>query len=175
MAGILDKAPELKARAVRGMGEEVEISREALALEGKWLVLLFYPRDFTPVCPTEVLEVSRRSGELRRLGAEPIAISVDDIETHRRWIAERLGEVAIPLAADPDGRIARAWGVFLERERVAARATFLVDPGGVIQYAAFHPLSVGRSVSEILRVLEALLTGELAPAEWQPGTPTLGL
>ncbi len=89
-------------------------------------------------------------------------------------IRERLGELAIPLAADPGGRIARAWGAFLEHEGVAARATFLVDPAGVVQYAAFHPLAVGRSVSEILRVIEALLTGELAPAEWKPGAPTLG-
>jgi alkyl hydroperoxide reductase subunit AhpC len=169
---ILERSPDLEARAVRGLGEELVISRASL--EGKWLVVFFYPRDFTVICPTEVLELSRRAREFHDLDAWPVAISVDDLETHKRWIAEQLGALAIPLAADPGGRIARAWGVFLEREGVAARATFVVDPAGVVQYAAFHPLTVGRSISEILRVIEALRTGELAPAEWRPGTPTLG-
>ena len=92
MTSILDRAPDFKARAVRGAGELVEVSRAGFA--GRWLVVLFYPRDFTAVCPTEVLELSRRASELEALGAS--AISVDDVDTHRRWIAERLGPVAIP-------------------------------------------------------------------------------
>jgi peroxiredoxin (alkyl hydroperoxide reductase subunit C) len=172
MTSILDRAPDFKARAVRGAGERVEVSRAGYA--GRWLVVFFYPRDFTAVCPTEVLELSRRSRELEALGASAVAISVDDLDTHRRWIAEKLGPIAIPLAEDPTREISRAWGALLEREGVAARATFVVDPGGVVRYAAWHDLPVGRSISEILRVIEALQTGENSPAEWTSGQPTLG-
>jgi peroxiredoxin (alkyl hydroperoxide reductase subunit C) len=172
MPRLLEPAPDFVAHAVRGAGELLEVSLSAL--RGRWVVLLFYPRDFTPVCPTEVRELSRRMGELTALGAEALAISVDDLETHRRWIAEELGPVALPLLADPDRAVARAYGVLLEGEGVALRATFVIDPGGVVQYAAFHNLAVGRSISELIRVLEALQTGERAPAEWHPGQPTLG-
>ncbi|MGC3997368.1 MAG: peroxiredoxin [Anaeromyxobacter sp.] len=171
MTTFLDRAPEFKANAVRGRGEPVQVSLAALA--GRWVVLVFYPRDFTSVCPTEIRELSRRARELRGLGAEPVAISADGLDTHRRWIAEVLGEVDLPLAADPGGEIARRYGVWLDDEEVAARGTFLVDPAGVVQFAAVYPLSVGRSVSELLRVLEALQTGEPVPAEWTPGSATL--
>jgi len=169
---VLDAAPAFTALAVQGAGEQLEVSLSAL--RGRWVVLLFYPRDFTRICPTEVTELSKRMPELRALGAEALALSVDDVETHARWIAEVLGPVALPLVSDPDGAIARAYGAFLPGPAVATRATFIVDPAGVIQLAAFHNLQVGRSISEILRVLEALRTGERAPAEWRPGQPTLG-
>ena len=169
---ILEQAPTFTAPAVRGAGERIEVS--LAALRGRWVLLLFYPRDFTRVCPTEVTELSKRMPELRALGAEALAISVDDVETHARWIADVLGPVAVPLVADPDGAIARAYGAFLPGPAVATRATFIVDPDGLVQYAAFHNLQVGRSISELLRILEALRTGDRAPAEWQPGQPTLG-
>jgi peroxiredoxin 2/4 len=166
---ILDEAPDFKAIGLRGRGEPVEARLSDL--RGGWVVLFFYPRDFTPVCPTEVRELSKRRAEL---GAEVLALSVDDAPTHRRWIAEVLGEVAFPLLADPGGAIARSYGVLLANEGVAARATFAVDPAGVIQYAAVQNLNVGRSISELVRVLEALRTGVAVPAGWQPGQPTLG-
>jgi alkyl hydroperoxide reductase subunit AhpC len=134
-------------------------------------VLFFYPRDFTRVCPTELRELSKRRAEL---GAEVLALSVDDVETHRRWLSEALGELAFPLLADPGGAIARAYGALLEGEGVAARATFAIDPQGVIQYAAANNRKVGRSISELVRVLEALRTGDAVAAGWQPGQPTLG-
>jgi len=167
-----DPAPGFSAPAVRGAAEEL-VARLA-DHRGRWLVLLFYPRDFTTVCPTEVRELSKRMPELRALGAEALALSVDDLATHRRWIAEVLGPVAVPLVADAEGAIARAFGVLLEEEGVAGRATFVVDPQGAVRYAAFHDARVGRSISEIIRVVEALRTGQPAPAEWQPGQATLG-
>jgi alkyl hydroperoxide reductase subunit AhpC len=121
-----------------------------------------------------VRELSKRAPELAALGAAVVAVSVDGVETHRRWIAEQLGPLAVPLAADPEAENARAWGVLLEDEGVAARATFVVDPAGVVRHAAFYDLPVGRSISETLRVLEALRTGAPSPAEWRPGEPTLG-
>jgi peroxiredoxin (alkyl hydroperoxide reductase subunit C) len=167
----LDQAPAFAAPAVQGDGQEV-VARLS-DHRGRWLLLLFYPRDFTTVCPTEVRELSKRMPELRALGAEALAISVDEVATHRRWIAEVLGPVAVTLVSDVGGAVARAWGALLEPEGVAGRATYLVDPQGVIRYAAFHDQRVGRSISEILRVLEALRTGQGAPAEWRRGEPTL--
>jgi alkyl hydroperoxide reductase subunit AhpC len=169
---LLDAAPLFRAPAVSGRGEVRELA--LLDLRGRWVVLFFYPRDFTAVCPTEIRELSTRVGEFRALGAEVVGCSVDGAESHRAWIADGLGEVQIPLLADADRSIARAYGALLEREGVAARATFMVDPAGIVQYAAFHNLAVGRSVSEMLRVLEALTTGERTPAGWRPGEPTLG-
>ncbi len=172
MAFIRDPAPPFRARTVMPDGQVREL---ALAdFRGRYLVLAFYPRDFTRVCPTELRELSKRARELADLGADVVAVSVDDVETHRRWIAEVLGPLAVPLAADPGKENARAWGALLEREGVAARATFVVDPAGVVRHAALYDLEVGRSVSEILRVLEALRAGGKTPAEWRPGEPTLG-
>lgn len=172
MARIREPAPPFRARAVTPGGEEQELSLADHA--GRWVILAFYPRDFTRVCPTEVLELSKRAREFAELGAAVIAVSVDDVATHRRWIAEKLGPIAIPLAADPERENARAWGALLPAEGVAARATFVVDPAGVVRHASFNDLSVGRSISEVLRVLEALRTGQPSPAEWRPGDPTLG-
>jgi peroxiredoxin (alkyl hydroperoxide reductase subunit C) len=172
VARILEPAPAFRARAVMPGGAERELS--LADYRGRWLVLAFYPRDFTRVCPTEVLELSKRARELEELGAAVVAASVDDVDTHRRWIAEKLGPIAIPLAADPARENARAWGALLERDGIAARATFVVDPEGVVRHASFQDPAVGRSISEIVRVLEALRTGEKSPAEWRPGDPTLG-
>lgn len=169
MLSILDPAPDFKADGAGGRGEAVEVRLSAL--RGRWVVLFFYPRDFSRICPTELRELSKRRSEL---DAEVLALSVDDVETHRRWIAEAFGELAFPLLADPGGAVARAYGVLLEAEGVAARATFAVDPEGRVQYAAVHGSLVGRSISELVRVLEALQTGEAVPAGWQPGQPTLG-
>jgi peroxiredoxin (alkyl hydroperoxide reductase subunit C) len=166
---VLHEAPDFEASGARGRGEPVQVRLSAR--RGGWVMVFFYPRDFTPVCPTELRELSKRSSEL---GAEVLALSIDDVETHRRWLAGELGELAFPLLADPGGAIARAYGVWLEREGVAARATFAIDPLGVVQYASVHNLDVGRSISELVRVLEALRTGHPVPAGWQPGQPTLG-
>jgi peroxiredoxin 2/4 len=168
---ILQRAADFKAPAVSGTGEATEVSLSAC--RGRWVVLFFYPRDFTVVCPTEILELSKRLREFREVGAEVIALSVDTVERHRQWIAEKLGRIEIPLAADPSKAIARSYGVLLEEQGVAARATFVIDPSGVVRYAAFHDLAVGRSISEILRVLEALQAGAPVPAEWRPGDRTL--
>jgi len=172
MGILLERAPAFKAWAVMPDGGVRDLALSDFG--GRWLVLAFYPRDFTRVCPTEIRELSKRAREFADLGASAVAVSVDDVETHRRWIAEALGPIAIPLAADPSRENARAWGALLEREGVAARATFVVDPAGVVRHASFYDPAVGRSVSELLRVLEALRAGAPIPAEWRPGEPTLG-
>ncbi len=172
MTPLQKPAPDFRAPAVVGLDQR--LTARLSDHRGRWLLLFFYPRDFTTVCPTEIKELSKRMPELQALGVDALAISVDDADTHARWIAEVLGPVAVPLVADPDLAISRAYGALLEPEGVAARASFIVDPEGLVQYAAFHNLKVGRSISELIRVLEALRSGRLAPVEWQPGQATLG-
>jgi len=172
MPTLLEPAPPFRAWAVMPDGEARDLALDGF--RGRWLVLAFYPRDFTRVCPTEIRELSKRAREFADLDAAVVAVSVDDLDTHRRWIAEVLGPIAVPLAADPSKENARAWGALLEREGVAARATFVVDPEGVVRHAAFYDLAVGRSIAETLRVIEALRAGGQSPAEWRPGEPTLG-
>jgi peroxiredoxin 2/4 len=154
MAKILERAPAFRARALMPDGSIRELAPSDFA--GSWLVLAFYARDFTAVCPVEVLELSKRAPELAAAGASVVALSVDDVDTHRRWIEEKLGPIAVPLASDPTREVSRAYGALLEREGYAARATFVIDPSGVVRNATYGDPAVPRSVSEILRVVEAL-------------------
>ena len=136
------------------------------------VVLFFYPADFTFVCPTEVVGFSTRLAEFEALQAQVLGISVDDVETHRAWAAE-LGGVAFPLLSDSAHEVCRAYEVLKPAEQRAWRATIVVSPEGKIAYQVVSPMNVGRSVEETLRVLRALATGRLCPADWQPGQPTL--
>jgi len=173
MVTVLQKAPEFRAAAVTGKGEFREVSLSDFA--GKWVVLFFYPLDFTAVCPTEILEFSKRSREFEALGAVVLGCSVDSQHAHKAWIDKGgLGEINILLVADLTKSIARSYGALLEDKGFATRATYVVDPQGVVQYACYHNTAIGRSVSETLRVLEALQTGDKCPVDWHPGAKTLG-
>jgi peroxiredoxin 2/4 len=146
--------------------------------KGKWLVMFFYPLDFTFVCPTEIVAFSDANDRFRKAGAEVLGVSIDSQFTHRAWIKtprnqNGLGELQFPLAADITKSVSRDYGVLLEDKGIALRGLFIVDPDGVLQYAVVHNLNVGRSVDETLRVLEACKTGERCPANWKPGTSTL--
>jgi alkyl hydroperoxide reductase subunit AhpC len=137
----------------------------------RWLMLVFYPRDFSLVCPTELTALSGRIEEFRRRGCDILGISTDSIESHQRWIATPraqggLGEIHFPLASDGDGSVARAYNVYLEPQQVALRGLFIIDPNGVLQYQAVHNLSVGRRSDEVLRVLTALESGGMCPEDW---------
>ncbi|MGH7279631.1 MAG: peroxiredoxin [Candidatus Rokuibacteriota bacterium] len=145
---------------------------------GKWLVLFFYPADFTFVCPTEVTAMSDRYDEFNELGAEVLGVSTDTVFSHRAWIQtprekNGVGDLAYPLAADVTKQVAREYGVLVETEGVALRGLFIIDPRGVLQYAVVNSLNIGRSVDETLRILQALQTGGLCPADWRPGDQTL--
>jgi len=172
MVAVLEKAPDFTAPAATGKGEFLEVSLKSH--RGRWVVLFFYPLDFTFVCPTEILEFSKRAREFEALGAQVMGCSVDSEYAHRAWIENGLGELRIPLVSDITKRIARDYGALIEDEGIATRATFLIDPEGIVQYACYHNTAVGRSVSETLRVLEALQTGEKCPVDWRPGAKTLG-
>lgn len=145
---------------------------------GEWLALLFYPRDFSFVCPTELIAFSAQVGEFEKRGCKILGISVDSLALHREWLETPrenggLGPLRFPLASDAKGQAARAYGVWDGDRQAAQRGLFLIDPEGVLQYAVIHNLNVGRSPMEVLRVLDALRTGGLCPASWTSADGTL--
>lgn len=164
-------APSFKAEAyIRG--DITELSSQQL--RGRWAVLVFYPLDFTFICPTELRAFGQECEEFRKLGAEVVGISVDSVYSHKAWCERDLPEVRYPLLSDITKQIARAYGVLDEEKGIARRGTFIIDPDGVVQYQVVTADSVGRSTSETLRSLIALQTGERCPVDWRPGQRTLG-
>ncbi len=142
---------------------------------GKWVVLFFYPADFTFVCPTEITGFNKALDRFTELNAQVLGASVDSKYAHLAWIKRGdLGELRFPLLADGKKETAARYGVLDEKEGVALRGLFIIDPNGIVQYEVVNNLAVGRSVEETLRVLEALQTGELCPLGWKPGEKTLG-
>ncbi|MCB0394292.1 MAG: peroxiredoxin [Bdellovibrionales bacterium] len=164
-------APQFTATAAIDSGEIKDISLSQY--KGRWLVLFFYPLDFTFVCPTEILQFKEHLNQFRSENADVIGVSVDSVHSHRRWIKDDLGDLGFPLIGDLTKRISKDYGVLMEDQGLATRGTFIVDPDGRIQYQSIHNLSVGRDVKEILRVLSALKTGELCGAGWKPGSQTI--
>ena len=156
------------------LDENVKLSDYA----GKWLVLLFYPLDFTFVCPTELTAFSDRIEELNGIGAEVVGISTDSVHSHRAWIKssrEQNGVAGMnyPLASDVGGKLAKAYNILVEDEGIALRGLYIINPEGILQYAVVHDLNIGRSVDETLRVLQGLQTGGLCSADWTPGQENL--
>ncbi len=141
--------------------------------KGKWVVLFFYPLDFTFICPTEITEFSKRDSEFKAFKAQVLGVSVDSVYSHKAWLKE-LGNLNYPLLSDITKEVSRKYGVLLEDKGITLRGTFIIDPEGKVRYQLIHDLGIGRSVEEILRVLNALQTGELCPVEWKPGKKTLG-
>jgi alkyl hydroperoxide reductase subunit AhpC len=141
------------------------------ASKGKWLVLFFYPADFTFICPTEVTGFSKAVAEFTAEDALVWGVSVDSIESHKAWSTE-LGGLDCPLLSDVTKILSSAYGVLDEKAGVALRATFIVNPMGVICYQVVSHVNVGRSVEETLRVLKALRTERLCPSDWKPGEAT---
>ncbi|HEY6007478.1 MAG TPA: peroxiredoxin [Geobacteraceae bacterium] len=175
-ARVGQKAPEFSLEAVVGQEPGKEFKTVSLTdYKGKWVVLFFYPLDFTFVCPTEIKGFNAALAEFGKLNAVVLGASVDSKFSHLAWLKSgALGTLKYPLLSDFLKETARRYGILDEKEGVALRGLFIIDPDGVLQYELVHNLSVGRSVEETLRVLEALQTGELCPLGWKPGEKTLG-
>lgn len=146
--------------------------------KGKWLILLFYPLDFTFVCPTELIHFSDRLDELNGIGAEVLGISTDSVHSHRAWLKtpqdkNGIEGVKYPIASDVGGKLAKAYNILVEEANIALRGLYIINPDGVLQYAVVHDLNIGRSVDETLRVLQGLQTGGLCSADWTPGQANL--
>lgn len=171
------RAPEFSMPSTKNMqtlDEPVKLADYA----GTWLALLFYPLDFTFVCPTELRAFSDRYDDFKKEGAEVLGISVDSVFTHRGWLVAPkdtggLGELRYPLASDITHQVSRDYGVLVEDKGHSLRGTFVIDPHGTLRMALINDLDVGRSVDETLRTIQAFKTGALCPIDWKPGDAVL--
>lgn len=157
-------------------------------VRGKWLVVMFYPADFTFICPTELEEMALLYNEFKQVNTEVISFSSDTVFTHKAWhdISEAIKKIEFPMGADPSGKIAHAFGVLIEGgevaltldEGLALRSTFVIDPNGVLRTMEIHDNSVGRKAAETLRKVKAAQyveshPGQVCPASWEDGDDTL--
>lgn len=159
-------------------GEFVPVSDESLA--GKWSAIVFYPADFTFVCPTELEDLADHYEEFQKLGVEVYGVSTDTHFSHKAWhdSSDAIGKVKYPLVGDPTAHLARNFGVLIEEEGLALRGTFLINPDGVIKACEIHDNGIGRDASELLRKVKAAQyvhnhPGEVCPAKWKEGEKTL--
>ena len=176
MLTIGDKFPSFQLQGVVSLdrGNEFKaISNETYP--GKWLVAFLWPMDFTFVCPTEIAEFSKRNADFKERDAQVLGISADTQYVHLAWRKEHpdLRGLSFPMLADTKRELSSALGVLHKEEGVPLRATFIVDPEGIIRFVSVNDLSVGRNVDEVLRVLDALQTDELCPCNWKKGEATL--
>lgn len=176
MLTVGDAFPKYALQAVVSLepGEEFEKVDEATH-GGRWRVVFFWPMDFTFVCPTELAEFGRRDAEFRGRGAQVLGVSTDTHFVHLAWRKghKDLRKLPYPMLADTKRELSSALGVLHKEDGVPLRATYVVDPKGVIRHVSVNDLSVGRNVDEVLRILDALQTDGLTPCNWQPGEPTL--
>jgi peroxiredoxin (alkyl hydroperoxide reductase subunit C) len=174
MITVGNTVPELVLLAYKR--DEPDFVPCTLAGHDRWIVLFFYPRDFTFVCPTELAAFAELEDAFAVEEADLVAVSTDSEWSHKAWFEThpQLGDVAYPILADTSQELARAFGV-LTADGSALRGTFVIDPEGVVRHASITDQSVGRSPEETLRVLQALRTGELCPVRWRPGQATLRL
>jgi alkyl hydroperoxide reductase subunit AhpC len=178
MLTVGDRFPSVRLPAVVGLDrgrEFAEISTDSPS--DKWRVIFFWPMDFTFVCPTEIAEFARRNRDFADRDAEVLGVSTDTQYVHLAWRRTHpdLRDVPFPMLADYRRELSAALGVLHRTEGVALRATYIVDPEGVVRFASVHDLSVGRNVDEVIRTLDALQTDELCPCNWRPGESTLQL
>ena len=176
MLTIGDKFPEFKLQAAVSLdkGKEFkELTEKSYAK--KWLVLFSWPMDFTFICPTEIAEFGKQDAAFKDRDAQLLGVSVDSQFVHLAWRKDHpdLKNLPFPMLADVKHELLNQLGVIHKTDGVALRATFIVDPTGIIRWASVNDLSVGRSVPEVLRVLDGLQTDELCPCNWQKGETTL--
>ena len=176
MLTVGDRFPDFRLQAVTSTqkGQEFE-QLSNTSYPGKWLVVFLWPMDFTFVCPTEIAEFGRRQAHFRERDAQLLGASTDTHFVHLAWRQNHadLESLPYPMLADTKRELSTALGVLHKEEGVPLRATFIVDPEGVIRHVSVNDLSVGRNVDEVLRVLDALQTDELCPCNWKKGEPTL--
>lgn len=166
MIKIGEPAPQFKGDAyVSGEFKNISLAD----YKGKWVVLFFYPLDFTFVCPTEIKAFAQQEKEFNDAGASLIGCSIDSKFSHKAWFERDMKEVKFPILSDITKTVSRAYDVLDEEKGIANRGVFIINPEGLIKYACVTDLSVGRSSDEVLRALKASQSGALCPANWKPG------
>ncbi len=177
MVIINEKAPEFTEKAF------VNNDIKTISLKdykGKWVILFFYPADFTFICPTELGELADHYEDFKALGAEVISVSTDTAFVHKAWHdnSETIKKIQFPMLADTTGRVCKAYGTYIEGEGLSLRGTFVINPEGVLKAYEMHDNSIGRSCKELLRKIQAAKFvaehgGEVCPVNWEPGAKTL--
>jgi peroxiredoxin (alkyl hydroperoxide reductase subunit C) len=177
MSLINSQVKPFKATAFQN-GKFVELTEESL--KGRWSVFVFYPADFTFVCPTELEDLANHHSAFKDLGVDLYGISTDSHFAHKAWhdTSEAIGKVQYALIGDPTGTLTRNFDVMIEEEGMALRGTFLINPEGLIKTAEVHDNGIGRDATELLRKVKAAQyvakhPGEVCPAKWQEGAATL--
>ena len=177
MLTVGDRFPQFELQAVVSLekGKEFEVITNA-TYKGKWQVVFFWPMDFTFICPTEIAEFGRRNDDFADRDTQLLGASTDTHFVHLAWRNNHpdLKDLPYPMLADTKKDLATALGILHKQDGVAFRATFIVDPDGIIRWVNVNDLSVGRNVDEAIRVLDALQTDELCPCNWKRGEETLG-
>lgn len=176
MLGVGEKLPEFKLKGVISNDlESAFIDVDNSTYKGKWLVLFFYPKDFTFVCPTEIAAFGELNSEFKDRDAQVLGASVDSEFVHLAWRKDHsdLNQLPFPLLADIKRELSQGLGVLDKNEGVSQRATFIIDPDGVIRFVMVTDLNVGRNPKEVLRILDALQTDELCPCNWKKGEETI--
>ncbi|MGB7161174.1 MAG: peroxiredoxin [Tepidisphaeraceae bacterium] len=176
MVRVLNAFPRFKLQSVVSLEEGKEFAELSNdSFPNHWLVVFFWPMDFTFVCPTEIAEFGKKNQEFVDRNAQVLGGSTDTHFVHLAWRRShpQLRNLPFPMLADTKRELTTACGILHPAEGVAMRATYIVDPEGTIRWASINDLKVGRNVDEVLRVLDALQTDELCPCNWEPGDPTL--
>ena len=176
MLSVRDTFPDFKLEAVVSIEKGKEFKTLSLdSFPGKWLVVFFWPMDFTFVCPTEIAEFGKKNGEFADRDTQLLGVSTDTQFVHLAWRNNHddLRNLPFPMVADTKRELSTDLGILHPEEGVALRATFIVDPQRIIRWASVNDLKVGRNVYEVIRVLDALQTDELCPCNWKEGDATL--
>jgi len=176
MKTINDKFPEFSKQAVVSLEPGKEFATLTNAdIAGKWTVFFWWPLDFTFVCPTEIVSFNDHFAEFAKRDANVVGASIDSQFVHLAWRNNHPGlkGLKFPMLADTSKSLSEELGILEAGNKIAYRATYIIDPEGTIQHVSVNGLNVGRNVKEIIRILDALQTGELTPCDWNPGDPTL--
>lgn len=176
MLTIGDKFPEFDLKSVVSLEKDKEFKQiTSKDYAGKWKVIFFWPKDFTFVCPTEIAEFGRRNADFADRDAQVLGASVDNEYVHLAWRKDHpdLRTLPFPMMADLRRDLSSALGILHPTDGVSMRATFVVDPDGIIRFVSVTDMDVGRNVEDVVRVLDALQTGELCPCNWKKGEATL--
>ena len=176
MLTVGDTLPSFKLTAAVSLEKGKEFSEvNEHSYQGKWLVLFAWPMDFTFVCPTEIAEFGKKTADFADRDAQVLGMSTDSHFVHAAWRRDHvdLRNLPFPMLADTKRELSTALGILHKQDGVCLRATFIVDPQGIIRWASVNDLSVGRNVDEVLRTLDALQTDELCPCNWKAGDDTL--
>lgn len=174
---INQKAPEFTAEAFQNN----DVKKISLAdYKGKWVVLFFYPADFTFICPTELGDLADKYEELKKMNVEVLSVSTDTAFVHKAWhdTSETIKKIKFPMVADPTGQISMDYETYIYEEGLALRGTFIINPDGILKAYEIHDNSIGRSVEELIRKIQAAQfvhehDGEVCPSNWKPGDKTL--